>query len=569
MALRREKRVSTAFAEPEVLARVQKLSVAFVSRSGIRTAVEDASFELVAGRVLALVGESGSGKSVTARALLGLAGRNARVTARQLDIEGQSALGLSEARWRRLRGRRIGLVLQDALVSLDPLRPIGIEVREVLDVHRLGPRQGRWRRMLEALRRTGVPDPERRARQRSSELSGGLRQRALIAAAIVSRPRILIADEPTTALDAPVQRQILDLLRDMARAGNAILLITHDIGVVSAAADDVAVMQGGRIVERGLTEDVLTRPVHPYTRTLLASLPSSRPTRNEGLCSEDGPPFKAAATSAPAIVVEDVSKNYRDPDGRPRPVLANIGFSVRRGQTLGLVGESGAGKSTIANILMGFLEPDAGRVAIMGRPWSGVSERQRRPYRPALQMIYQDPLGSFDPRLTVAQILAGAYRAVGVIDRAVVRRRSLDLMKTVGLGAEHLALSPAVLSGGQRQRIAVARALAPQPAILICDEPVSALDLTTQAQVLDLLTSVQAKFNLACVFISHDLSVVRHVSDEIIVLRHGRSVERGPTATICTAPADPYTQQLFAAMPPVPAASFHDPSPMREGRTFA
>ena len=537
------------------LVRVRRLTVGFGTTQHRRQVVRDVSFDLHAGKILALVGESGSGKSVTARALLGLVGAGSTVEAERLEIEGQSVIGISDPQWRQLRGCRIGLVLQDALVSLDPLRPVGSEIREVLDSHQLGTRESRGRRVIEALKDAGVPEAERRALQRSDELSGGLRQRALIAAAIAGHPRILIADEPTTALDTTIQRQILDLLRAMASAGSAILLITHDIGVVAAVADEVAVMHDGGVVEHGAAAEVLARPAHAYTRTLLASLPTAK--RKSAALSQVSEPDRRSAPPHPAILADSLSKTYRDRKGAPLRVLDDVSFTVDPGRTLGLVGESGAGKSTIAALLLGFLEPDTGHVDIMGRRWSGTSERLRRGRRSSLQMIYQDPLGSFDPRLNVGQILAGAFRAAGVKDRSDVRRRSLRLLDVVGLRAEHLSAAPAQLSGGQRQRIAIARALAPEPAILICDEPVSALDLTTQAQVLDVLATIQAEFRLACVFISHDLAVVRQVSDDILVLRNGRTVEYGPAEAICTAPTHPYTKQLFAAAPVVPALSLN------------
>ena len=543
-------------AKPLVL--VSGLNVTFGSGATATMAVRNLSFGLEPGRILALVGESGSGKSVTGRALLGLAGRRARVTAERLEIEGQSVLKDTARQWRARRGRQIGLVLQDALVSLDPLRSVGAEIRETLDAQAIGDRAGRGARVLEAMCEAGLPEPEMRAKQRAGQLSGGQRQRALIAAAIAAHPRILIADEPTTALDATVQRQILLLLRSIAARGSAILLITHDLAVVSEIADHVSVMKDGEIVEQGPAADVLLRSRHPYTRSLLAAVPAGKPKGTPlsiGAATPDLSGFRhrrrddrSGAIGDPAIIAEGLSKAYRTPSGTWIAAIDRVSFRVPYGQTLGLVGESGAGKSTVARILLGMGEPDSGQVTLLGRPWSGLSPAQRRPLRSALQMVYQDALSSFDPRWDVDQILRDALASIGVTDKKVARKRALELLDVVGLQAKHLFSAPLVLSGGQRQRVAIARALAPEPAILLCDEPVSALDATTQAQVLDLLLAIQKEFALTYVFISHDLGVIYHVSDEILVLKDGKVVEYGPADAVYHRPVDPYTRALFASV---------------------
>ena len=544
------------------LARVTGLSVTFGSGATMTAAVRDVSFTLEAGRILALVGESGSGKSVTGRTLLGLSGSGARVTAKRLEIEGQSVLGESERAWRVHRGRQVGLVLQDALVSLDPLRSVGAEIREVLDAHGIGNRASRQGQIIAALRAAGLPEPEHRAKQRSGQLSGGQRQRALIAAAIAAHPRILIADEPTTALDATVQRQVLMLLRSIAERGSAILLITHDLGVVSEIADDVAVMKDGQIVELGRTEAVLRHPRHTYTRALLTAVPAGKPKgqRLSGApVTSAVPGFRhrtrqgwdeaTAGTSGQiAIAVEGITKVHNAAGGAGVKAIDAVSFRVGYGLTLGLVGESGAGKSSIARILLGLDEPDTGTVTLLGRRWSGLTMAQRRPLRSSLQMVYQDPLSSFDPRWDVDQILRDALSSIGLTDKRSARKRALELLDIVGLQAKHLSASPLRLSGGQRQRVAIARALAPEPAVLLCDEPVSALDASTQAQVLDLLLDIQKEFKLTYVFISHDLGVIYHVSDDILVLKDGRAVEYGPAETIYRTPSDPYTHALFASV---------------------
>jgi peptide/nickel transport system ATP-binding protein len=544
------------------LVRVAGLSVTFGSGASAAAAVRDVSFTLDAGRILALVGESGSGKSVTGRTLLGLSGSGAKVTAEHLEIDGQSVLGDTERSWRVRRGRQVGLVLQDALVSLDPLRSVGAEIREVLDAHGIGHRASRAERVIAALRESGLPEPERRAKQRSGHLSGGQRQRALIAAAIAAHPRILIADEPTTALDATVQRQILLLLRSIAERGSAILLITHDLGVVSEVADDVAVMKDGQIVETGRTEAVLRYPRHAYTRALLAAVPAGKPQRQRlssapaaaaisGFRHRPRQGWDEAAigdSRQAAIIVDSIAKSYRAPRGVSVKAVDAVSFRVGYGRTLGLVGESGAGKSSIARILLGLDEPDTGTVILLGQRWSGLTTRQRRPLRSSLQMVYQDPLSSFDPRWDVDQILRDALGSIGLNDKAKARKRAVELLDIVGLQAKHLSASPLQLSGGQRQRVAIARALAPEPAILLCDEPVSALDASTQAQVLDLLLDIQIEFSLTYVFISHDLGVVYHVSDDILVLKDGRAIEYGPAEAIYHNPSDPYTHDLFASV---------------------
>jgi peptide/nickel transport system ATP-binding protein len=552
-----------------VLVRVAGLSVTFGSGATAAAAVRGVSFTLEAGRILALVGESGSGKSVTARTLLGLSGPGATVTAERLEIEGQSVLGDTERAWRARRGGQVGLVLQDALVSLDPLRSVGAEIREVLDAHGIGRRASRPERVITALREAGLPEPERRAGQRSGQLSGGQRQRALIAAAIAAHPRILIADEPTTALDATVQRQILMLLRSIAERGSAILLITHDLGVVSEIADDVAVMKDGQIVEFGRTEAVLHRPRHAYTRALLAAVPAGK-SKGQRLSSAPVvsavPGFRhrarqgwdeatAGVAGQVAIAVESITKIYRPSRGISVKAVDAVSFRVGYGRTLGLVGESGAGKSSIARILLGLEEPDTGTVTLLGQRWSGLTTAQRRPLRSSLQMVYQDPLSSFDPRWDVDQILRDALSSIGLDDKTKARKRALELLDIVGLQAKHLSASPLQLSGGQRQRVAIARALAPEPAVLLCDEPVSALDASTQAQVLDLLLDIQKEFQLTYVFISHDLSVIYHVSDDILVLKDGKAVEYGAAETIYRTPSDPYTHALFASVARIGRAS--------------
>ncbi|GAA2620968.1 ABC transporter ATP-binding protein [Dactylosporangium fulvum] len=536
--------------DPDTVLDVCDLNVRF----GDSDVVSGVSFTLERGRCLALVGESGSGKSVTARALLGLAGPQARVRAQRLHVLGRDVLGLSGRALRAMRGRDVGLVLQDALVALDPLRPVGREIAAAL---RGTPARRRRQRVRELLVAAGVPEPEHRAAQRADELSGGLRQRALIASAIALDPPVLIADEPTTALDATVQDQILQLLLSLKEAGTGLLLISHDLAVISRVADTVAVMRQGGIVEYGPARDVLSAPTHPYTRQLLAAIPADRP---RGTRLTGGPRSSPETTAWPAgdaelLTATALTKRYPLPDGTHRLAVDGVSFALHRGRTLGLVGESGSGKTTTARIVLGLTRPDTGEVRLGGQPWSTLAESRRRPDRPRIGAIYQDPLGSFDPRMTVAEILADAVSLGRSTRPAGSRKEIMRLLDAVGLPVATAGHRPARLSGGQRQRVAIARALAPRPEILICDEPVSALDVLVQAQILDLLDDLQSEFGLGYLFISHDLGVVRHVSDDVVVMTGGQIVEAGPTEQVLTEPSHPYTRRLLAAAPRLADAS--------------
>ncbi|MEO6201201.1 MAG: ABC transporter ATP-binding protein [Cryobacterium sp.] len=551
--------------------RVRNLSVAFGRTSATDPVVSGVSFEVAAGECLAIVGESGSGKSVTARSVLGLAGNDALVRADELSIAGSSVLALSEADWRRRRGRDVGLVLQDALVSLDPLRPIGREVGDSLRLHTdLGPAD-RAARVLELLDSVGLPDGRLRARQRSGELSGGQRQRALIASAIALDPPLLIADEPTTALDVTVQAQILELLERVKRGGTALVLISHDLAVVSRIADRVAVMSNGRIVETGPTGEVLGNPRHAETRAMVAAVPSgkARGTRLAGKpvvsttpspVMPSAPPPERGRMPGRAVVLEatGLTKLFRMPDGTRLLAVDDVSFRLERGTTLGIVGESGSGKTTTARLTLALGTPDRGEVRVLGQPWTSVSEKTRRPLRSSIGAIYQDALGSFDPRLSVGDILhhavAGA-RPRGTAaggGRREAQARVAELLGMVRLSPGLLARRPLELSGGQRQRVGVARALASGPQILICDEPVSALDVSVQAQVLDLLDELQRELALSLLFISHDLGVIQHVSDQVAVMSEGRIVEIGAAHRVFAAPDHPYTRRLLAAVPHLP-----------------
>ncbi|MET1053038.1 MAG: ABC transporter ATP-binding protein [Mycetocola sp.] len=525
---------------------VTGLRVTFGSGSTATTVVHDLSLTIGPGECVAIVGESGSGKSVTARSLLGLAGRTATVSAERLVIAGQDRSSSSEQDWRRVRGRDVGLVLQDALVSLDPLRPIGREIADTLRLHRRMPAGAASERVRELLERVGMPQPESAARQRAGELSGGLRQRALIAAAIALDPPLLIADEPTTALDVSIQARILALMGDLKAAGTGILLISHDLAVVSAIADRVIVLRDGRVVESGTTAELLAAPTAEYTRQLIAAVPSGRP-RGVPLLGTDQttrPVTVQAVTPTTVLSGSSLVKTYPSPSGRFRAV-DGVSFDIRRGETLGLVGESGSGKTTVARLALALTSADEGTVRLDGDDWLDATEKHRRPLRRRIGAIYQDALSSFDPRFRVGQILEDAIAQAPPEHRDSVAA----LLDSVGLPRDVAGSRPLHLSGGQRQRVAIARALAAAPDVLICDEPVSALDVTIQAQVLDLLDTLQRERGLGYLFISHDLGVIRHMSDRIAVMQAGRIVESGPTASVLDDPQHPYTAQLVRDTP--------------------
>ncbi|WP_104081799.1 ABC transporter ATP-binding protein [Cryobacterium sp. Y11] len=553
---------------------VRALRVGFGASAPV---VRGVSFELAAGECLAIVGESGSGKSVTARSLLGLAGANARVEADRLELGGQSVLGLTDRAWRVRRGKDVGLVLQDALVSLDPLRPIGREIADSLRLHTTLGAAARARRVLELLDAVGLSNPELQVQKRSGQLSGGERQRALIAAAIALNPPLLIADEPTTALDVTVQAQILALLEQIKLSGTAVLLVSHDLAVVSRIADRVAVMHDGLLIETGRTERVLVAPQHEQTRRMVAAVPADKPRGTRLSLAASMPLAPAPIVSARAdstrptaskpdaavvretVVLEAIglSHSFRRPDGSRQLAVDDVSFSLLRGHTLGIVGESGSGKTTTARLLLALLPLEQGDVQLFGQAWSSVSEKRRRRRRASVGAIYQDSLGSFDPRWSVGEILTDALGRALPQTRSARRSpenlaRLTTLLDEVGLAATVLPRRPLELSGGQRQRVGIARALAGRPDILICDEPVSSLDVSVQAQVLDLLDDVQRERELSLIFISHDLGVVQHVSDEVVVMRSGRVVESGSAARVFTAPEHAYSAQLLAAVPRLP-----------------
>ncbi|MFE9902664.1 dipeptide ABC transporter ATP-binding protein [Streptomyces achromogenes] len=508
------------------LVEVTDLTVEF----GALRAVDGLSFSLAQGAALALVGESGSGKSTVAGALLGLhRGTGARVGG-SVRVAGTDVQTASDEELRRLRGAKAAMVFQDPLSSLDPYYAIGDQIAEVYRVHARVTRRAARARAVDVLDRVGIPDAARRARSRPHEFSGGMRQRALLAMALAGEPDLLIADEPTTALDVTVQAQILDLVHALrTETGMGLLLVTHDVGVAAESVDDILVMRHGRAVERGPVGAVLAAPAEPYTRELLDAVPR----------------VDARRTASPAtgeVVLE--ATGVRREFGRGRRAFAavdDVSVTVRRGETLGVVGESGSGKTTLGRMLVGLLEPTAGEIRYEGRPHTGVN--------PAVQMVFQDPVSSLNPRRSVGESIADPLRARGERDEEHIRGRVAELLERVGLDRAHYDRYPHEFSGGQRQRVGIARALAAEPRALVCDEPVSALDVTTQAQVVALLGELQRELGLALVFIAHDLAVVRQVSDRVAVMRRGRLVEYGAADEVYDSPREPYTKQLLAAVP--------------------
>lgn len=556
------------------VAALEDLNVWFSDDAGgHHQVVHNLSLEVHPGECVAVIGESGSGKSVTARTLVGLTGPGSYTQATAATIGAHRIDTVTERGWRSIRGSEVGFILQDALVSMDPLRPVGAEIGEALRLHGATDPKERHRRVVELLTSVGVPSPQMRAQQRPDELSGGLRQRALIASAIANDPPLLIADEPTTALDVTVQAQVLDLLAERRAAGTALLLISHDFSVVGTLADRVLVMQGGRIVEQGPAQEVLTAPQHSYTRQLVEALPSgatkgtylteqarSRAAQRAQQISPAGtdPALQRSRSPQVALRAQGLTKSFTGPDGVERTVVNDVSFQVLRGRTLGIVGESGSGKSTTAAMVLGLSRPDAGTVELNGQPWSRLRVAARRARRRQISVVYQDPLSSFDPRWHAERVLLDALDPAapdglsGLWRRrsrtAQLRQRAAQLAELVGLAPNHLHKHPSQLSGGQRQRLAIARALAPEPEIVVLDEAVSALDVSVQAQVLDLLGELQETLSTTYVFISHDLGVIHHVSDHILVMQDGHAVETGDADQVFHQPAHPYTRRLLNSL---------------------
>lgn len=532
---------NTGAGEPaEPLVVVEGLTVDFATGAEAIRAVDDLSFTLEAGAALGLVGESGSGKSTVAAALLGLHRGTGAEVGGDVRVGGTAVNTVPERQLRALRGAVAAMVFQDPLSSLDPYYAVGDQISEVYRVHTRASRKAARARAVEVLDRVGIPDAARRAGARPHEFSGGMRQRALIAMALACEPRLLIADEPTTALDVTVQAQILDLLHDLrGETGMGLLLVTHDVGVAAESVDDVLVMRHGRQVERGPVATVLGAPREEYTRALLAAVP-----RVDAAVSRAAAPDERQ----PLLEAVDLRREFRR-GKQTVSAVDGVSLTVRPGETLGIVGESGSGKTTLGRMLVRLLDPTSGRLTYRDQEIGALSEKELRPCRRELQMVFQDPVSSLNPRRSVGESVADPLRAAGVLDEQAVTGRVRELLARVGLDPDRYDRYPHEFSGGQRQRVGIARALAAEPRLIVCDEPVSALDVTTQAQVVALLAELQRELGLALVFIAHDLAVVRKVSDRVAVMRHGRIVEQGTVDRVYGSPEDPYTKQLLAAVP--------------------
>ena len=524
---------------------VRDLRVAF----GRRAAVDGLSFSVAPGEAVALVGESGSGKSVTALSIMGLGGAG-RITGGSVAFRGRDLTAMSDAERRRVRGAEIGMIFQEPMTSLNPMLTVGRQMTEALEVHRgASARDGRARAAA-MLERVGIDRPGDRLRQYPHEFSGGMRQRVMIAMTMALEPRLLIADEPTTALDVTVQAQILDLMRNLARdSGTSLLLITHDMGVVAEIAQRVVVMREGRRVEEGAVGPIFAAPKAPYTRELLAAVPRV------------GDPGRAPVRAAgePVLRFRGVSRSFGERGlfarGGVTHAVCNVDLALRPGETLALVGESGSGKSTLGRIGVGLERADRGEVSVGGHDIGRARGRRLRALRSVVQMVFQDPFASLDPRFTVARTLMEPIAIHARVGRREARARAAALLERVGLDASAMDRLPHEFSGGQRQRVAIARALGAEPRVIVADEPTSALDVSVQAHVLDLLVELQEQQGLAYLFITHDLAVVRRIAHRVAVMRRGEIVEEGAVDDVLARPSHPYTRALIDAAPvPDPTA---------------
>ncbi|ACK52800.1 ABC transporter related [Methylocella silvestris BL2] len=519
---------------------IRDLSVSFRAGAARTRAVDGVSFALESGRTLALVGESGSGKSVTALSILRLLAPGAETQGNAL-FDGEDLLAASEERLRAIRGARITMVFQEPMTSLNPLHSIEKQIGEILELHGARGAEKIRARVVELLGEVGIPDPADRLAAYPHQLSGGQRQRVMIAMALANRPDLFIADEPTTALDVTVQAQILDLLKRLqARHGMAMLFITHDLNIVRKIADDVAVMQKGRIVETGPVATIFSAPRHPYTCALLAAEPKGAP-----------PPFNAAAQ--PIVSADNIKVWFPIKRGFFRRTIGyvkavdGVSVTVREGETVGVVGESGSGKTTLGLALLRLIRSE-GAIVFLGQRIDGLRFKELRPIRRDMQIVFQDPYGSLSPRLPVADIVA---EGLGVQDKSLSYSQKREIvaraLADTGLDPAAMDRYPHEFSGGQRQRIAIARAMVLEPKFIVLDEPTSALDMSVQAQIVDLLRDLQRRRGLAFLFISHDLRVVRALASEIIVMRGGKLIESGPAAELLAHPKSDYTRALFAA----------------------
>ncbi|MFP3578172.1 ABC transporter ATP-binding protein [Arthrobacter sp. fls2-241-R2A-200] len=543
------------------LLEIKNLAINFVTSNGEVNAVRNAHLTVMPGETVAIVGESGSGKSTSALAAIGLLPGNGRVAAGEILFDGEDIAHASEKRMIELRGSHIGMVPQDPMSNLNPVWKIGFQVRETLKANGLpsGPED-----VAKVLSEAGLPDAARRAKQYPHEFSGGMRQRALIAIGLSCQPRLLIADEPTSALDVTVQRQILDHLDKMTtELGTAVLLITHDLGLAAERADKVVVMYRGQVVEAGPSLELLQNPRHPYTKRLVASAPSLASRRiqvakEQGIESEDllaptEPVVVKEALPEDVLVVENLTKVFKLRGGIGKTTdftaVDSVSFAVKRGTTTAIVGESGSGKSTVAQMVLNLLEPTSGKITFDGVDTSTLNSKDLFKFRRRVQPIFQDPYGSLDPMYNIFRTIEEPLRTHKIGNKASREKKVRELLDQVALPQSTMRRYPNELSGGQRQRIAIARALALDPEVIICDEAVSALDVLVQAQVLNLLADLQDNLGLTYLFITHDLAVVRQIADHVCVMQKGKLVETGSTDDVFDNPREAYTQALLDAIP--------------------
>ncbi|NBE93916.1 ABC transporter ATP-binding protein [Nonomuraea sp. KC401] len=522
---------------------VERLSVDFQIAGEWTPAVKDVSFSVAKGEVVALVGESGSGKSVSSMSVLGLLGPNARRRG-SIRFGGTELLGLDEEALRAIRGRRIAMIFQEPMTALNPVYTIGEQIVEAIQCHEPVPAAEARARTLELLKKVGIPEPERRMHSYPHQLSGGQRQRAMIAMAVSGSPEVIIADEPTTALDVTVQAEILELLRRLREdLGSAVVIITHDMGVVADLADRVVVMREGQVVEEAPVTRLFSDPRHEYTRKLLSAVPRQQPGEEPEADADD-------AGGSTTLRVADLEVEYPGRLGRKGfKAVHGVSVTIEKGKVLGLVGESGSGKSTIGRAIVGLVRASAGSIEICGQNVTSLKPKELRGLRRKYSMVFQDPGSSLNPRLSIGDSIAAPMIVNRYADRRAVQQRVLDLLDQVELPTGWADRFPHELSGGQRQRVGIARALALDPELLIADEPTSALDVSVQATVLRLFQDLQDRLGFSCLFISHDLGVVELLSHDVAVLQHGRLVESGPARDVLRDPRTDYTRRLIAAAP--------------------
>ena len=523
---------------------VNSLSVSFVTRNGTNKAVDNVSFSVEARQITAIIGESGSGKSVSCYAMLGLVpSPPGQIDGGTAHFQGQDLLALSEAELRTIRGRDIAMIFQDPMTCLNPFMKIGDQLIEPLTLHKGLAKEASRERAISLLDEVGIRDPRGAMNAYPHEFSGGMRQRVMIAMALINEPKLLIADEPTTALDVTIQAQILKLIADLqTRRDIGVLFISHDLAVVSDIADQIVVMEQGNVVETGAPADIFERAQHPYTQKLLSAIPA-------------GQKLNDAVSPDPLIHITNLQTWFTSSTGdEPVKAVNDVSLEIHRGEVLGLVGESGSGKSTLGRSILRLVPITGGSITFEDTELSALEGRSLKQFRHRMQMIFQDPYASLNPRMTVYDTLAEPLLLHGLVRKTNLDQAIRSLMDNVGLARHFVRKYPHEFSGGQRQRIAIGRALATRPEFIVADEPVSALDVTIQAQILDLLADLTKEYGLTMLFISHDLAVIRQIADRIAVMYHGKLVEQGATAEVFDSPKEAYTQSLLAAIPGVNAA---------------